>query len=152
MADGVLRQWLSGAVGSQGYKEPWVNESITSYLLKKYMAERGYGSSKSADQIAQMQTEIARVEAEGQYLSSPLEKFNNMIDYSVLINGKGSDMYDELEKLMGTGKFKNALKEYAKEYTNKNASGYDLIKIFEEAGGVETSGYFENWLESDKKE
>ncbi|MEH7886432.1 M1 family aminopeptidase [Bacillus sp. JJ1609] len=152
MADAVLRQWLSGAVGSNGYKEPWVNEGITSYLLKKFMAERGYGSSKSADQIAQMQTEIARVEAEGQYLSSPLGKFNNMNDYSVLISGKGTDMYVELEKLIGTGKFRNALKQYAKENTNKNASGYDLIKAFEAAGGVETSGYFENWLKPDKKE
>ena len=151
MADAVLRQWLSGAVGSNGYKEPWVNESITSYLLKKFMDERGYGSSKSADQIAQMQTEIGRIEAEGQYLSSPLEKFKNINDYSVLINGKGADMYDELEKLIGTGKFKKALKEYAKEHTNKNASGYDLINAFEAAGGVETSGYFENWLQPDKR-
>jgi len=87
-------------------------------------------------------------------LSSSLEEFKNMNDYSVLLSGKGADMYYELEKLMGTGKFKNALKQYAKENTNKNASGFDLIKIFEEAGGVEVSGYFESWLKSaneDKK-
>jgi ABC-type dipeptide/oligopeptide/nickel transport system permease subunit len=152
MADGVLRQWLSGAIGSQGYKEPWVNESITSYLVRKYMAEKGYGSGRSAYEYSKMQTEIARVEAQGQSLSSPLKEFKDMNDYNLLVGGKGSFMYEELEKLMGTGKFKNALKTYAKEETNKNASGYNIIKAFEEVGGVETSGYFESWLKPKDKE
>ncbi|MEH7442896.1 M1 family aminopeptidase [Bacillus sp. JJ1122] len=152
MADGVLRQWLSGAVGSNGYKEPWVNEAITSYLLKKAMVERGYAASNSSEQIAQVQSEIARIQGQGLSLSSPLGDFKEMNDYNMLIAGKGSTMYEELEKLMGTGKFKNALKQFAKENTNKNASGFDLIKTFEEAGGVETSGYFESWLKSANEE
>lgn len=152
MADAVLRQWLSGAVGSNGYKEPWVNEAITSYLLKKAMVDRGYAASNSSEQIAQVQSEIARIQGQGLSLSSPLGDFKEMNDYNMLITGKGSTMYEELEKLMGTGKFKNALKQFAKENTNKNASGFDLIKTFEEAGGVETSGYFESWLKSANEE
>lgn len=151
MIEGVLRQWLSGAVGSNGYKEPWVNEAITSFLLKKAMVERGYGSGNSSEQISQMQTEISRVEAQGQSLSSSLKEFKDINDYYVMIGGKGSEMYFELEKLIGTGKIKEALKTYTKAHTNKNASGHDLIKTFENAGGVEASGYFDSWLKPNTK-
>lgn len=151
MIEGVLRQWLSGAVGSNGYKEPWVNEAITSFLLKKAMVDRGYGSGNSTEQISQMHTEIARIEAQGQSLSSSLKEFKDINDYYVMIGGKGSEMYFELEKLIGTGKIKEALKTYTKENTNKNASGHDLIKTFENAGGVEASGYFDSWLKPNTK-
>lgn len=153
MTDGVIRQWLSGAVGSQGYKEPWVNESLASYVLQSYMSEKGYLTRQTPEDQIKRQEEILRIEAEGKFLSSSLDEFKNLNEYAALINTKGSDMYFELEYIVDdAGKVRKALKEYIKLYTDKNASGHDLIKTFEEAGGEEAKDYFTKWLKPAKQE
>ncbi|MBT2695781.1 hypothetical protein [Bacillus sp. ISL-55] len=152
MTDGVIRQWLSGMVGSQGYKEPWVNESLVSYSLKTYMGEKGYLISQTAEEQLKQQDEIARIQKEGQYLSSPLSDFKNINDYSVLMGIHGYNMYAELDYLVKAGKVNKALKTYVSEYTNKNASGHDVIELFEKAGHPQAKGYFKGWLKPEVKE
>jgi ABC-type dipeptide/oligopeptide/nickel transport system permease subunit len=152
MTDGVIRQWLSGLVGSQGYKEPWVNESLVSYSLKTYMGEKGYMSKSSAEEQLKQQEEIAKIQKEGQYLSSPLSDFKKINDYIVLMNLHGYNMYAELGFLVKAGRVNKALKTYVNEYTNKNASGHDVITIFEKAGHPQAKGYFEGWLKPEVKE
>ncbi|MBT2683677.1 ABC transporter permease subunit [Bacillus sp. ISL-37] len=152
MAEGVIRQWLSGMVGSQGYKEPWVNESLVSYSLKTYMGEKGYTISQTAEEQLKQQDEIARIQKEGQYLSSPLSDFKNINDYTVLMGIHGYNMYAELDYLVKAGKVNKALKTYINEYTNKNASGHDVIELFEKAGHPQAKGYFEGWLKPELKE
>lgn len=149
MTDGVIRQWLSGMVGSQGYKEPWVNESLVSYSLLIYKWEKGYLSSISAEEQTKLQNEIARIQKEGQLLSSPLSEFKNMNDYTLMMGVQGSNMYMELDRLVKAGKVNKALKQYVKEYTNKNASGHDVVQLFEKAGHPQSKGYFDSWLKPD---
>ena len=146
MTEGVIRQWLSGTVGSQGYKEPWVNESLASYALKTYMGEKGYMTRQTPEEQIKRQEEIMRIETEGIFLGSSLNEFKNLNDYGALINTKGSDMYFELEYLVEIGKVRKALKEYIKLNTDKNVSGHDLIKTFEDAGGEKAKGYFKKSL------
>ncbi|WLR53762.1 hypothetical protein LC048_14685 [Mesobacillus subterraneus] len=152
MTDGVIRQWLSGLVGSQGYKEPWVNESLVSYSLKTYMGEKGYTAKSSAEDQLKQQEEIARIQKEGQYLSSPLSDFKNINDYIVMMNLHGYNMYAELDYLVKDGKVNKALKTYVNEYTNKNASGHDVIELFEKTGHPQAKGYFGGWLKPEVKE
>ncbi|MFT9600748.1 hypothetical protein [Mesobacillus sp.] len=152
MTDGVIRQWLSGLVGSQGYKEPWVNESLVSYSLKTYMGDKGYMPKSSAEEQLKQQEEIARIQKEGQYLSSPLSDFKNINDYIVMMNLHGYNMFAELDYLVKAGKVNKALKTYVNEYTNKNASGHDVITIFEKAGHPQAKGYFKGWLKPEVKE
>ena len=152
MTDGVIRQWMSGMVGSHGYKEPWVNESLVSYSMQAYMGEKGYASRTSAEAQLKQQEEIARIQKEGQFLSSPLDKFNNINDYAVMMNIHGSNMYMELDYILKSGKVKKAMKEYVKEYQNKNASGHDLITIFEKTGQPQAKDYFNNWLKPEISE
>ncbi|MBT2678282.1 ABC transporter permease subunit [Bacillus sp. ISL-35] len=152
MTDGVIRQWLSGLVGSNGYKEPWVNETLVSYSLKSYMGARGYQASSSAEEQIKQQEEIARIQKEGQYLSSPLSDFKNLNDYSVMMGIQGFNLYAELDYLVKAGKVDKALKQYVNEYTNKNASGHDVITHFEKAGHPQAKGYFDSWLKPEGKE
>ncbi|GAM13134.1 ABC transporter permease subunit [Mesobacillus selenatarsenatis] len=152
MADGVIRQWLSGMVGSQGYKEPWVNESLVSYSLKTYMGEKGYTISQTAEEQLKQQDEIARIQKEGQYLSSPLSDFKNINDYTVLMGIHGYNMYAELDYIVKAGKVNKALKTYINDFANKNASGHDVIELFEKAGHPQAKGYFEGWLKPELKE
>ncbi len=152
MTDGVARQWLSGLVGSNGYKEPWVNETLVSYSLKSYMGAKGYLASSSAEEQIKQQEEIARIQKEGQYLSSRLSDFKNLNDYAVMMGIQGFNMYAELDYLVKAGKVDKALKQYVKEYTNKNASGHDVITHFEKAGHPQAKGYFDSWLKPEGKE
>ncbi|WNF24196.1 M1 family aminopeptidase [Mesobacillus jeotgali] len=152
MTEGVVRQWLSGLVGSQGYKEPWVNESLVSYSLKTYMGEKGYMARTSAEDQIKQQEEIARIQKEGQYLSSPLSDYKNINDYAIMMGIQGYNMYAELDYLVKAGKVNKALKTYVNEYTNKNASGHDLITILEKAGHPQAKGYFDSWLKPEVTE
>jgi ABC-type dipeptide/oligopeptide/nickel transport system permease subunit len=152
MTDGVVRQWLSGLVGSHGYKEPWVNESLVSYSLKTYMGEKGYMAKSSAEEQIKQQEEIARIQKEGQYLSSPLSDYKNTNDYAVMMGIQGYNMYAELDYLVKAGRVNKALKTYIKDYTNKNASGHDVITLFEKAGHPQAKGYFDSWLKPEVKE
>jgi ABC-type dipeptide/oligopeptide/nickel transport system permease subunit len=152
MTDGVIRQWLSGMVGSQGYKEPWVNESLASYSLQTYMGEKGYAARVSAEEQIKQQQEIARIQKEGQFLSSPLKEFKSINDYTIMMSIHGSNMFAELDFLVKAGKVRKAVKEYVKVNTNRNASGHDLVELFEKAGHPQAKGYFKGWLKPDKKE
>ncbi|CAM3766646.1 ABC transporter permease subunit [Mesobacillus thioparans] len=152
MTDGVVRQWLSGLVGSNGYKEPWVNETLASYSMKSYMGARGYLASSSAEEQIKQQEEIARIQKEGQYISSPLNDFKNLNDYAVMMGIQGYNMYAELDYLVKAGKVDKALKQYVNEYTNKNASGHDVITHFEKAGHPQAKGYFDSWLKPEGRE
>lgn len=152
MTEGVVRQWLSGLVGSHGYKEPWVNESLVSYSLKTYMGEKGYMARSSAEEQIKQQEEIVRIQKEGQYLSSPLSDYKNINDYAVMMGIQGYNMYAELDYLVKAGRVNKALKQYINEYTNKNASGHDVITIFEKAGHPQAKGYFDSWLKPEAKE
>lgn len=152
MTDGVARQWLSGLVGSNGYKEPWVNETLISYSMKSYMGAKGYLASSSAEEQIKQQKEIARIQKEGQYLSSPLSDFKNLNDYAVMMGIQGFNMYAELDYLVKAGKVDKALKQYVNEYTNKNSSGHDVITHFEKAGHPQAKGYFDSWLKPEGKE
>jgi ABC-type dipeptide/oligopeptide/nickel transport system permease subunit len=152
MTEGVVRQWLSGLVGSHGYKEPLVNESLVSYSLKTYMGEKGYMARSSAEEQIKQQEEIARIQKEGQYLSSPLSDFKNINDYAVMMGIQGYNMYAELDYLVKAGKVNKALKTYVEKYTNKNASGHDLITHLEKAGHPQAKDYFDSWLKPEIKE
>ncbi|MGV2940894.1 hypothetical protein AB5I83_14950 [Mesobacillus sp. LC4] len=152
MTDGVIRQWLSGLVGSHGYKEPWVNESLVSYSLKTYMGEKGYLVRSSVEEQMKQQEEIARIQKEGQYLSSPLSDYKNINDYAVMMGIQGYNMYAELDYLVKAGKVNKAMKTYVHDYTNKNASGHDVITLFEKAGHPQAKGYFKGWLKPEVKE
>jgi ABC-type dipeptide/oligopeptide/nickel transport system permease subunit len=152
MTDGVIRQWLSGMVGSQGYKEPWVNESLVSYSLQTYMGEKGYTARGSAEEQIKQQQEIARIQTEGQFLSSPLNEFKNINDYTLMMSLHGSNMYLELDYLVKAGKVRKALKNYIKVHTNRNASGHDLVELFEKAGHPQAKGYFQDWLKPEVRE
>ncbi|WP_079508160.1 M1 family aminopeptidase [Mesobacillus jeotgali] len=152
MTEGVIRQWLSGMVGTQGYKEPWVNEGLVSFSLKTYMGEKGYLTSSSAEDQLKQQEEIVRIQKEGQYLSSPLSDFKNINDYSIMMGLQGYNLYAELDNLVKAGKVNKAIKNYVNEYKNKNASGHDLITLFEKAGHPQAKGYFEGWLKQETKE
>jgi hypothetical protein len=110
------------------------------------MGEKGYMSKSSAEEQLKQQEEIARIQREGQYLSSPLSDFKNINDYTVLMGIQGYNMYAELDYFVQAGRVNKALKTYVNEYTNKNASGHDLIKILEKAGHPQAKGYFEGWL------
>ena len=116
------------------------------------MGDKGYMPKSSAEEQLKQQEEIARIQKEGQYLSSPLSDFKNINDYIVMMNLHGYNMFAELDYLVKAGKVNKALKTYVNEYTNKNASGHDVITIFEKAGHPQAKGYFKGWLKPEVKE
>jgi hypothetical protein len=61
-------------------------------------------------------------------------------------------MYFELDYLVQGGKVRKALKEYVKVHTNRNASGHDLVELFEKAGHPQAKGYFQGWLKPEVRE
>ncbi|WP_108670375.1 M1 family aminopeptidase [Peribacillus acanthi] len=143
LVEETARQWWGGMVGSNGAKEPWLSESLTSYSSKKVMRMVG---GPQEERTEELKTNINLAEAEKQYISSTLEEFKSATNHRLILFLKGSDMLVELEKQIGEDKMMEVLQKFSTEYQNKNASGQDFITTFSYVAGPETEQYFEKWL------
>ncbi|WP_108670373.1 M1 family aminopeptidase [Peribacillus acanthi] len=144
----IARQWWSGMIGINAYKEPWLSESLSNYAARKFFtfAQIPYQRYEALNEG------IEFAERENMFIRSDAYELHDLATYFLMLNLKGSDMFIELDKQIGEEKMKQALSEYAEKYQHKHASGNDLITIFSEAEGPKTKKFFKRWLENKEKD
>lgn len=158
-------QWFYNIVGSDEYREMFIDEAMNSYWTLRYLEDKyGYDAK-----VLDLPRWISRVVPNFSFRSAtisrymllagngydrpvigPLSGFKEPSSIFALAYGKGSAVLMMLESLIGRDAFDRAVARYAREYRFRNFSVESLIRITAEESGKDTRTFLEQWLVTDK--
>jgi hypothetical protein len=132
IAHEVGHQWFALGVGSDAIGNPWLDESLTSYLEVEYALWQ-YGR-QSADAAVQEFVDSYLTSSQDDVLDEvveqPVDSFASADAYTMAVYLKGALFFEELEKLMGEKAFEKSLAEYYRAKVFENAKTGDLLGAF----------------------
>lgn len=157
VAHEVCHQWFALGVGSDSIGRPWQDESLVNYCAVLYFKwEHGLEEAEE-----QMQIQIVlpyqmtmMMGGEDSVVDMPVDDFRSSEDYVAAVYNKGSVFFHELEILIGEEAFDRSLREYYEEYVFLEATGEELVSIFErnapDARAV--ASLFQRWMKEEHGE
>lgn len=132
IAHETAHQWWYGVVGSDEFREPWVDEALTEFCA--YLFVR---SECGVDFYETLWNGYVtpRLNDEGvTAVSTPLDGFEDGKGYFGSVYAKGAIMYRKAYEQLGSDKFFELLSKYFDEHKFSVAKGDDLVKLFADAG------------------
>ena len=158
-------QWFYNIVGSDEYKEMWIDEGINSFFILSYLDEK-YGEDAKVmvlpkgikwlipnfsfrQATADRYIFLAKNGLDRPVLSE-LSSFKEPSSIFALAYGKGAMVVSMLKGLVGEKTFNRIMKRYFKEFRFSNIKVEDLIRISEQESKEDLRWFFDQWLETDK--
>lgn len=150
IAHEIAHQWWYGMVGNNEIKEAWLDEALSEYSTLMYFEEKYGGHIKEQvyEKMVKAQYEDflgIRFSRDGGILKS-LDEFDDQLQYSSIVYGKGAMFIKELRREMGDEAFMKALREYFNTYKFKNASTKDFYNILQKNTDEDLKKEFSKWL------
>lgn len=143
----TAHQWWYSVVGSDAYKQPWLDESITNWSSAFYVDET---VSKDAGALARdlfiASGYRASLQQGDQRLDQPVDRFNGQ-SYGRIVYGKGALMYDVLRKELGDDTFFAFLRRYYQEQRFDRADGREWLQVLNAAAGKDMTPFYRKWVE-----
>lgn len=150
IAHEVAHQWWYNLVGNDVFDEPWLDESLTTYVSSFYFE---FGPARSVPQplIQYWQERYDKLRQDGldEQITATLahfESLNNPRIYGGVAYSKGALFFNALRQEIGDQAFFQALKDYYLAYQYRIARGQDLLDIFEQAAGRDLDDFYNQWL------
>ncbi|MDD4909150.1 MAG: M1 family aminopeptidase [Candidatus Omnitrophica bacterium] len=159
-------QWFYNVVGSDEYKETFLDEGLNSYWMLKYVEEK-YGKDA---QVMVLPNPVKWLIPNFSFRDSRIARYNFLVKNGydrpilgklssfqepssifALTYGKGSAVISMLSALMGDEVFVKAIQAYTGDFKFKNAGVDDFIKICEGQSGRDLGWFFDQWLKTDKQ-
>lgn len=151
----VGHQWWYVTVGNNEFKEPFLDESLTSFSTA-YFFDKTEGPYSQGGILSKLRASFVTTH-EGVYggmkipaASSSVDKYENMMSYNISIYGKGALIFEDLRNRVGDVKFKEVMQSYFKEYKFKNSSIDGLLSIIEQKCGSAVKEAIKSAIYSDK--
>ncbi|MBQ8178377.1 MAG: M1 family metallopeptidase [Clostridia bacterium] len=150
----LLHQWFGLKVGSNGYAEGWLDESLVSYLSYYYMDI--YNNGGYAENIQSIKNSydkfLSRVRAEigdsyNPKINLSLSEFRNDEEYAYVVYDYGVLIYHGIAEVVGREKLIKGIKGYYQDMKGKVATESDLIKCLEKHGARKMGGIMRSYLE-----
>ncbi len=138
VAHETAHQWWFSLVGSDQNGCAWQDEGLAEYSVALFFEQNASYGKNYRDTVATCErayrnyfsVESQLSEETNTAMSRPLIAFSGDYEYRVLSYDKGVVLFDRLRETMGDGKFFSSLRNYAKSFSWKVASEYDLISCF----------------------
>lgn len=156
-------QWFYNLVGSDEYKEMFLDEGINSYWLLRHL-EAKYGQNALVMELPKFlkwlipnfsfrDSSIARYiylakNGLDRPIISELSSFQEPSSIFALTYGKGAAVLGMLEGLIGEEKFLKIMQRYTSEFRFKNISLDELIRICNQESGEHLDEFFTKWLKT----
>lgn len=151
----IAHQWWYGVVGSNAYKNGWLDEGLTEYTTALFYEinpeyeiklEDVVGNAKTAYTmfVEVYESVFGKVDTS---LNRELNNYRTEPEYVYMAYVKAMLMYDNIRSIIGDRKFFKAIKNYYEENKMKNANVNDLLNSFEKYGGKKINGIFTSWIE-----
>ena len=130
----MAHQWFYAGVGNDPIEEPWLDESLATYLSYLFLeaaALPGIGSAELASWERAYQR--ARAAHPDLAISRPLYDFPDSSTYSAFVYSGGAVMLDAIRREIGDEAFFAALATYFETYEFEIAPGSAWIAVLEDA-------------------
>lgn len=158
-------QWFYNLIGSDEYKEMFLDEGINSYWVLQYLEDK-YGKDALVLELPKFiswlipnfsfrDSTIARYlylskNGLGRPIIGELSSFQEPSSIFALTYGKGAAVLDMLRGQIGDEAFKGIMRRYTKEYRFKNISLAEFVSISNQEVGYNLDNFFEQWLKTNK--
>ncbi|HEX6288557.1 MAG TPA: M1 family metallopeptidase [Herpetosiphonaceae bacterium] len=143
----VAHQWWYGIVGSDAYKQPWLDESLTNWSSAFYVDQAvGDDAGKIArDLFIGVPYRVVLGEGDRR-LDQPVESFDDQ-EYGAIVYGKGALMYDVLRQELGDEKFFAFLRRYYQEQQFDRADSDEWLQTLNQVAGQDMTAFYRKWVE-----
>lgn len=143
----VAHQWWYGVVGSDAYKQPWLDESLTNWSSAFYVDEtHGKEAGLFARDLFIGLPYRAVLDNGDERLDQTVEDFNDE-QYSGVVYGKGALMYDVLRQELGDEKFFEFLQRYYQEQQFDRADSAEWLQTLNQVAGKDMTPFYTKWVE-----
>ena len=144
----TAHQWWYGVVGSDAYKQPWLDESLTNWSAEFYYDKTAGEQAGLLARDLFISTPYISALAQGdEKLDQPVDQFNET-EYNAIVYGKGALMYDALRKQIGDEKFLAFLQRYYQQHQFGRVDGQQWQKTLAEVIGQEqAAAFYQKWVE-----
>lgn len=162
-------QWFYNMVGVDEYQNMWLEEGINSYFIEQYLAHK-YGEEGEVMDVGSWAQKLKlflppltfKNTRDTRYKSiarmgkdhAIISKLSSFAEPSAIFSvtyGKGSRVLGMLRYYVGEEVFAKIFQRIFAEYTFKNLSIEDFIRISEEESGQNLESFFQPWLYGDQQ-
>jgi aminopeptidase N len=146
IAHEIAHQWFGDAVTEADWNHIWLSEGFATYMSHIY-TEFKYGRDRMIQGMINDRERIYNYSQEHPF--SPIVD-TTITDFYALLNRnsyeKGSWVLHMLRYQTGEENFWNGIREYYKQFRNRNAVTEDFQKIMESVSGKNLSAFFKQWI------
>ncbi len=146
----VAHQWFYSIVGNDVFDEPWLDESLATYLSSLYWEFRaGGGPPAPLYSYWQDRYDTLVQEGEDEPVAESLayfESLNNPRVYGGVVYVKGALFLKALRQEIGDEAFFSALRDYYNTYQYQIGTTEALLEAFERAAGRQLDDFYQEWL------
>ncbi|MHB1393901.1 MAG: M1 family metallopeptidase [Clostridia bacterium] len=147
----TAHQWWYGVVGNDQIDEAWLDEGFATYS-EGVFTEKEYGRGNGDMYYAYLEESAKEDIAAKVYdiILKPLDRYANWGDYGPAVYTGGAALLSEIRRQVGDEVFFGIMQTYYKEYSFKNATTEDFLRVCEQVSGKEFDDLFNKHLSSAK--
>jgi aminopeptidase N len=149
VAHELAHQWWGNLVTCADWKELWLNEGLTTFMVAAYKEQR-WGRAAYDREIAIGRADWNAATTAG--LDEPLSwqgTYPSLRAKRRIAYGKSVVFFDALRSEVGEAAFWRGLRVYTRTNAVRSVTAADLQKAFEKASGRNLSPLFERWVYGD---
>ncbi len=143
----MAHQWFGNAVTENDWDHVWLSEGFATYFTHLFI-EHAYGRDEFVAGLRADRDAIREFD-----LKNPAYRIihDNLSDMGQVLSSagtykKGGWTLHMLRGVVGDAAFWTGIREYYKEYRDRNAATSDFRRIMEAASGKELGWFFDQWL------
>ena len=134
----TAHQWFYALVGNDQYREPWVDEGITSFLEYSWTSgELPAPSCYPARRLA--------VPSPQTFITSSMRYWNRHVGQYTLVYDNPVCALREIRRAMGSAKFERTFEAVVERHAQGFLSGAALRKAFNDVGGRKVERLWSKW-------
>jgi aminopeptidase N len=146
VAHEIAHQWFGDSVTESDWDDVWLSEGFATYFTLLF-TEHTAGRDAF---VAGLKDSRARAIATEQSLPGVSVIHDNLSDMSKVLNQlvyqKAGWVLHMLRGAVGTETFWSGIREYYREYRDRNATTADFERVMEDASGKDLGWFFTQWL------
>jgi len=161
----ICHQWWYSAVGTDGYREPWVDEGLVQWLTRFRMEEKYGQDAQVLDLPGGSKWGLPNIHyrslvhsgyamysgrgGDGKTLAS-LDELGHIHNLFFLVYDKGARIFGMIQHRLGRERFFGFLRLLYAEYKFRILRADDFQRLLEDYSGESWEQFFDDWLRSNR--